>query len=206
LSNEYEEFRRLQRRRSFATAELSGKRVQAIGASRMDKRHAHLNAVHKPKYAGRAFRYIGFILRDARKCALLRMRSGGIRFRYSALPAACGGLSPSSLRAKRSNPFLLSIVKMDCFAALAMTLMDLALPTRRRPCMRQINPTGKISLAPSGKTFLKLTHPVPKEGALAIVTERWDGMRWTLRHRARDGIAGRDKLRERSLGRADERC
>jgi hypothetical protein len=49
LSNEYEEFRRLQRRRSFATAELSGKRVQAIGASRMDKGHAHLNAVHKAK-------------------------------------------------------------------------------------------------------------------------------------------------------------
>src|SRR6201999_2148603 len=41
-------------------------------------------------------------------------------------------------------------------------------------------------------------HPVPEEGALAIVTERWDGMRWTRRHRARDGIAGRDKLRERS--------
>jgi hypothetical protein len=28
-------------------------------------------------------------------------------------------------------------------------------------------------------------HPVPEEGALAIVTERWDGMRWTRRHRAR---------------------
>jgi len=41
---------------------------------------------------------------------------------------------------------------------------------------------------------------------LAIVTERWDGMRWTRRHRARDGIAGRDKLRERFPGRADERC
>jgi hypothetical protein len=41
-------------------------------------------------------------------------------------------------------------------------------------------------------------HPVPEEGALAIVTERWDGMRWTRRHRARDGTAGRDKLRERS--------
>ena len=41
-------------------------------------------------------------------------------------------------------------------------------------------------------------HPVPEEGALAIVTERWDGMRWTRRHRARNGIAGRDKLRERS--------
>jgi hypothetical protein len=42
-------------------------------------------------------------------------------------------------------------------------------------------------------------HPVPEEGALAIVTERWDGMWWTRRHRARDRIAGRDKLRERSL-------
>jgi hypothetical protein len=42
------------------------------------------------------------------------------------------------------------------------------------------------------------SHPVPEEGALAIVTERWDGMRWTRRHRARDGIAGRDKIRERS--------
>jgi len=40
---------------------------------------------------------------------------------------------------------------------------------------------------------------------LAIVTERWDGMWWTRRHRARDGKAGRDKLRERSSGRADER-
>ena len=49
-------------------------------------------------------------------------------------------------------------------------------------------------------------HPVPEEGALAIVTERWDGMRWTHWHRARDGTAGRDKLRERSSGRADERC
>ena len=54
--------------------------------------------------------------------------------------------------------------------------------------------------------FYDSRHPVPKEGALAIVTERWDGMRWTRRHRARAGIAGRDKLRERSSGRADERC
>ena len=50
------------------------------------------------------------------------------------------------------------------------------------------------------------SHPVSEEGALAIVTERWDGMRWTRRHRARDGIAGRDKLRERFRGRADGRC
>ena len=41
---------------------------------------------------------------------------------------------------------------------------------------------------------------------MAIVTERWDGMRWTRRHRARNGIAGRDQLRERSSGRADGRC
>ncbi|MDB5574877.1 MAG: hypothetical protein JWR80_53 [Bradyrhizobium sp.] len=40
---------------------------------------------------------------------------------------------------------------------------------------------------------------------MAIVTERWDGMRWTQRHRKRERIAGRDKLRERSSGRADER-
>jgi PHD/YefM family antitoxin component YafN of YafNO toxin-antitoxin module len=47
---EYEEFRRYaRRRRSFATAELSNERAQAIGASRMHKRHAHLDAVLKPK-------------------------------------------------------------------------------------------------------------------------------------------------------------
>jgi hypothetical protein len=48
--DEYEEFRRFkQRRRSFATGELSDERVQAISASRMDERHAHLDAVLKPK-------------------------------------------------------------------------------------------------------------------------------------------------------------
>jgi hypothetical protein len=35
--------------RSFATAKLSDEKAQAIGASRMDKRHAHLDAVLKPK-------------------------------------------------------------------------------------------------------------------------------------------------------------
>jgi hypothetical protein len=41
-----EDFRRLKpRRRSFATAELSDERVQAIAASRMDERHAHLDAL-----------------------------------------------------------------------------------------------------------------------------------------------------------------
>ena len=48
--NEYEEFRRFkQRRRTFATADLSDERAQAIGSSRMDERHAHLDAVTKPK-------------------------------------------------------------------------------------------------------------------------------------------------------------
>jgi hypothetical protein len=37
------------RRRSFATATLSDEKAHAIGASRMDKRHAHLDAVLKPK-------------------------------------------------------------------------------------------------------------------------------------------------------------
>ena len=43
-ADEYEEFKRFQEsRRSFATAELSEERVKAIGASRMDARHAHLD-------------------------------------------------------------------------------------------------------------------------------------------------------------------
>jgi hypothetical protein len=48
--DEYEEFQRFkQRRRSFATAELPDDKVQAIGESRMDKRHAHLDAMLDPK-------------------------------------------------------------------------------------------------------------------------------------------------------------
>lgn len=48
--DEYEEFRRFkQRRRSFATAELSVERVQEIGASRMNERHVHLDAAIEPK-------------------------------------------------------------------------------------------------------------------------------------------------------------
>lgn len=44
--DEYEEFQRFkQQRRSFATAELSDDKVKAIGASRMDKRHSHLDAM-----------------------------------------------------------------------------------------------------------------------------------------------------------------
>jgi hypothetical protein len=40
-------------RRSFATAELSDEGAQAIGASRMDKRHAHLDALLEPKARSR---------------------------------------------------------------------------------------------------------------------------------------------------------
>jgi PHD/YefM family antitoxin component YafN of YafNO toxin-antitoxin module len=48
--DEYDEFRRyMQRRRSFATAELSDERAEAIGASRMDDRHAHLDKLPDPK-------------------------------------------------------------------------------------------------------------------------------------------------------------
>jgi PHD/YefM family antitoxin component YafN of YafNO toxin-antitoxin module len=49
-AEEYEEFRRFQEsRRSFATAELSEERVKAIGASRMDARHKHLDTLLDPK-------------------------------------------------------------------------------------------------------------------------------------------------------------
>lgn len=37
-------------RRAFATAELSDELVQAISASRMDERHAHLDAMLEPKW------------------------------------------------------------------------------------------------------------------------------------------------------------
>ena len=48
--DEYEEFRRFkQRRRSFATAELSEERAEAIGSSRMDERHAHLDSLLESK-------------------------------------------------------------------------------------------------------------------------------------------------------------
>lgn len=44
--DEYEEFRRFQEnRRSFATVDLPEEKVKAIGASRMDSRHAHLDAI-----------------------------------------------------------------------------------------------------------------------------------------------------------------
>jgi len=48
--DEYEEFRRFREsRRSFATAELPEEKVKASGASRMDTRHAHLDAMLDPK-------------------------------------------------------------------------------------------------------------------------------------------------------------
>ena len=48
--DEYEEFKRFREsRRSFATAELTDERVEAIRLSRMDPRHAHLNRMLDPK-------------------------------------------------------------------------------------------------------------------------------------------------------------
>jgi hypothetical protein len=48
--DEYEEFRRFREsRRSFATADLSEEKVKAIGASRMDARHASLDTMLDPK-------------------------------------------------------------------------------------------------------------------------------------------------------------
>jgi hypothetical protein len=44
--DEYEEFKHFrQSRRSFATVDLPEAKVKAIGASRMDARHAHLDAL-----------------------------------------------------------------------------------------------------------------------------------------------------------------
>jgi hypothetical protein len=49
-ADEYEEFKRFrENRRSFATAELPEEKVEAIRASRMDSRHAHLDKMLDPK-------------------------------------------------------------------------------------------------------------------------------------------------------------
>jgi len=48
--DEYEEFKRFREsRRTFATAQLPEEKVEAIRASRMDARHAHLDAMLDPK-------------------------------------------------------------------------------------------------------------------------------------------------------------
>ncbi len=48
--DEYEEFRRFRdSRRRFATAELPEEKVEAIRASRVDARHAHLDKMLDPK-------------------------------------------------------------------------------------------------------------------------------------------------------------
>jgi PHD/YefM family antitoxin component YafN of YafNO toxin-antitoxin module len=45
-AEDYEAFKRFKEsRRSFATLELSEQKAKAISASRMDKRHAHLDAM-----------------------------------------------------------------------------------------------------------------------------------------------------------------
>jgi len=49
-ADEYEEFKRFRdRHRTFATADLPEKKVKAIGASRMDTRHKHLDKMLDPK-------------------------------------------------------------------------------------------------------------------------------------------------------------
>jgi hypothetical protein len=90
---------------------------------------------------------------------------------------------------------------MDCFAALAMTLMDLAVPSiSENSACGKITRRAKFPFRRRANHLYDSRHPVPEEGALAIVTERWDGMRWTRRYRAQGGFAGRI-FRERSAKR-----
>jgi hypothetical protein len=72
-------------------------------------------------------------------------------------------------------------------------------PTPSRRACDKLTRRAKFPFRRRANHLYDSGHPVPEEGALAIVTERWDGMWWTQRYRARDGIAGREKLRERSL-------
>src|SRR5687768_4523400 len=54
----------------------------------------------------------------------------------------------------------------------------------------------KYSASHFGKSEVKACHLIPEEGALAIVTKRWDGMRWT-RQRQAPSCAGRNAVRVR---------
>ena len=48
--DDYEEYKRFRdQRHSFATEELSDEKIKAIAGSRMDPRHAHLDALLDPK-------------------------------------------------------------------------------------------------------------------------------------------------------------
>src|SRR5450755_1250536 len=70
----------------------------------------------------------------------------------------------------------------------------------------KITRRAKFRLTRRANHLYDSRHPVPEEGALAIVTERWDGMWWTRRHRARDGMAERVLSPVSDQQRADERC
>jgi len=98
-----------------------------------------------------------------------------------------------------TNPHCLIAVVRDGFRRIRGILQALRVLTIPPPrACDKLTRRAKFSFRRRANHLYDSGHPVPEEGALAIVTERWDGMWWTQRHRARDGIAGRDKLRERS--------
>jgi hypothetical protein len=80
-------------------------------------------------------------------------------------------------------------------AARVGAVTSLISPTGCRPHpaarLRQNDPTGKISLNPSGKSLLQIRPSHPARGAYRDRHETRDGMWWTRQQRARDGIAGR---------------
>ena len=57
--------------------------------------------------------------------------------------------------------------------------------------LRQINPTGKISLFPKGKTLLQIRRLTRQEGRIAIVTNAgWDAVDAAASGVKRNGRAG----------------
>ena len=74
--------------------------------------------------------------------------------------------------------------------------------------LRQINPSGKSSLFPKGKSPVGVRHPVPLErGRWPSLPNVGTGVAVDATASCARGIAGRDQLREWFLlERADERC
>jgi hypothetical protein len=129
--------------------------------------------------------------------------------------AARLGLHLGSLRGKRLEGWAQRLDSRPSFETPRCAgLLRMRSEKARSPCkrnlatrLRQNNPTGRFPLSSSGKSLLKLPASCPRGRGVGHRHERRDGMRWTRRRRARDGMAGRAlRACERSSGRADERC
>jgi hypothetical protein len=85
-------------------------------------------------------------------------------------------------RLHRSAPSQLRMMGFESFNRIYGRFAPVPLPLRRACDI--LTRRAKAGFRRRANHLYDSRHPVPEEGALAIVTERWDGMRWTRRYRA----------------------